>query len=55
MSQTDLEDRVKDGRAIQGKPIFDRILLLLRAGIMASKETPVPIKIFYQDCLYRRL
>lgn len=55
MTHNDLDDKVNRGLAIQGKPISERLLFKLRAGIMASKETPMSIKIFYQDCLYRGL
>lgn len=55
MSQAKLANKVQTGAAIQGKPLAEIILKKLRAGIMASKDTPPPIKDFYEDSLYRRL
>lgn len=55
MSQSDLADKLNKKEAVLGKPISASILVKLRAGIMASKETPPQIKDFYEDCLFRRL
>lgn len=55
MSQSELMNKIKNGDAVQGKPISERILVKLCAGVMASSDTPPHIKSFYEDCLYRRL
>lgn len=55
MSQLNLQMKIDNGDAIEGNPMPERMLIKLRAGIMASIETPPEIKDFYQDCLFRRL
>lgn len=55
MKRETLEGKIKNGEAIQGERIDEPILEKLRAGIIASPETPAGIKEFYEDCLFRRM
>jgi hypothetical protein len=54
-SEPRLREDIDKKIAVQVEPISGKILARLRAGIMASKDTPPPIKDFYEDCLFRRL
>jgi len=54
-SEADFREDIERKIAVQVEPISDKILTRLRAGIMASKDTPPRIKDFYEDCLFRRL